>query len=440
VQRLKTASYYDDPDVPDITGPERTSSYGFRMFSLLVEQYLRDHPNVAKTLAMSYAVAPRIPGALICKLHQKEVHLYGNSRLGIDKASRDTLYKSSSGAYQFIRNPFSGSMIIYRTLAETLLTDASAYTLPVPSARGRALGDTIGQKRYELSNHLGNVLAVVSDKRIVVGCTTYAAELHQATDYYPFGAPMPGRSLSLERNEAARLRYRLIPSAPQFFKQQRYYTIDGRKTLYLYYPHVAAAPGTSFSYAFECTTSVSPLNVERYSMVSTADNGGVRLFAAYINRKPDRVNPLARASVSLELVNGVYYDVIAVTFGPALADVPYGRISFLGASAGIPLHVFVDPGADDDDYRYGFNGKENDSETNSIDFGNRCYDPRVGRWFSEDPKKHWYPQMSPSTGMGNSPLVIIDPDGGDIIILNATKAVGGKGHAAVLIGNNRPLS
>jgi RHS repeat-associated protein len=39
-------------------------------------------------------------------------------------------------------------------------------------------------------------------------------------------------------------------------------------------------------------------------------------------------------------------------------------------------------------YRYSFNGKENDKEVsgsgNSIDFGARIYDSRVGRWFSRD--------------------------------------------------------
>ena len=42
------------------------------------------------------------------------------------------------------------------------------------------------------------------------------------------------------------------------------------------------------------------------------------------------------------------------------------------------------------DYRYGFNGKENDNEVkgngNSLDFGARIYDPRLGRWMSPDPK------------------------------------------------------
>jgi len=37
-------------------------------------------------------------------------------------------------------------------------------------------------------------------------------------------------------------------------------------------------------------------------------------------------------------------------------------------------------------YRYGFNGMEKDDEVkgegNSLDFGARIYDPRVGRWMS----------------------------------------------------------
>jgi RHS repeat-associated protein len=56
----------------------------------------------------------------------------------------------------------------------------------------------IGRKSYELSNHLGNVLAVVSDKYAVVGSDP-VAELLSAQDYYPFGMIQPGRSLSSEK-------------------------------------------------------------------------------------------------------------------------------------------------------------------------------------------------------------------------------------------------
>ena len=59
-----------------------------------------------------------------------------------------------------------------------------------------------GNKSYELSNHLGNVLTVISDKRVITYLSDtvayYSAEIISATDYSPFGAPLPGRTFSGE--------------------------------------------------------------------------------------------------------------------------------------------------------------------------------------------------------------------------------------------------
>ena len=55
-------------------------------------------------------------------------------------------------------------------------------------------------KKYELSNHLGNVLAVVSDRKIPTDANAngvhnyYRADVTSATDYYAFGMAKPGRS------------------------------------------------------------------------------------------------------------------------------------------------------------------------------------------------------------------------------------------------------
>ncbi|MCS3794848.1 RHS repeat-associated protein [Chitinophagaceae bacterium OAS944] len=68
-------------------------------------------------------------------------------------------------------------------------------------------------------------------------------------------------------------------------------------------------------------------------------------------------------------------------------------------------------------YRYGFNGKENDDDEkgrgNSIDFGDRIYDPRLGRWLSLDPLMAKYPGMSPYNFTANNPLLYTDGDGKD---------------------------
>lgn len=50
-----------------------------------------------------------------------------------------------------------------------------------------------GQRRYELTNHLGNVQALVSDRKIPASSTEFTADILNASDYYPFGMPMPGR-------------------------------------------------------------------------------------------------------------------------------------------------------------------------------------------------------------------------------------------------------
>lgn len=55
-----------------------------------------------------------------------------------------------------------------------------------------------GKTQYELSNHLGNVLATISDKKVphINGTTVdyYEPEIISAQDYYPFGMLQPGRS------------------------------------------------------------------------------------------------------------------------------------------------------------------------------------------------------------------------------------------------------
>ena len=66
-------------------------------------------------------------------------------------------------------------------------------------------------------------------------------------------------------------------------------------------------------------------------------------------------------------------------------------------------------------YRYGFNGKENDNEVkgmgNEQDYGARIYDNRVGRFLSVDPLSKQYPWYTPYSFGGNSPIKFIDLDG-----------------------------
>ena len=141
-------------------------------------------------------------------------------------ASGNRIYKkvTTSGAgaatkYTFyVRDASGNTMAVYtRTdLAAVLWSEQHLYgssrlgmylpnmavpaSAPIPPAgTGLADGMELGKVSYELSNHLGNVLVTVSDKKIQIqngstGTVLYhTADVQTATDYYPFGMVMPGR-------------------------------------------------------------------------------------------------------------------------------------------------------------------------------------------------------------------------------------------------------
>ncbi|MET0636105.1 MAG: polymorphic toxin-type HINT domain-containing protein [Chitinophagaceae bacterium] len=69
-------------------------------------------------------------------------------------------------------------------------------------------------------------------------------------------------------------------------------------------------------------------------------------------------------------------------------------------------------------YRYGFNSKENDNDVKGVgqqqDYGLRIYDPRLGRFLSNDPLTKQFPWWTPYQFAGNSPVAFIDLDGAEM--------------------------
>ena len=104
-------------------------------------------------------------------------------------------YEQASGVYKWKEQNLYGSSRLGMWKPDI---DVSTPSAP----EGSTFWGSSGKKFYELNNHLGNVLAVVSDKRLqqtntgnetVIG---YEADVLSAQDYYPFGMIMPDRSLS----------------------------------------------------------------------------------------------------------------------------------------------------------------------------------------------------------------------------------------------------
>ncbi len=76
------------------------------------------------------------------------------------------------------------------------------------------------------------------------------------------------------------------------------------------------------------------------------------------------------------------------------------------------------------DYRFGFNGKENDNEVkgdgNQQDYGMRIYDPRLGKFLSVDPISKDYPELTPFQFASNTPIQAIDLDGLEAFSIHGT--------------------
>ena len=103
------------------------------------------------------------------QLSQIETNLYGSSRLGMNTLAINV---------QDLTTPAGTSMTGLGT--------------------GRNVTFIRGKKFFELTNHLGNVLATVSDRKqgVSLNNTTvdhYNAVIVTAQEYYPFGMLMPGR-------------------------------------------------------------------------------------------------------------------------------------------------------------------------------------------------------------------------------------------------------
>jgi RHS repeat-associated protein len=114
------------------------------------------------------------------KLYLQEQEIYGSSRLGIRRQALP------------INVPGQGltNTIDWQNIRAVTLTEDSTIR---------------GSKQYELSNHLGNVLATISDRRMQTsspptdGSSGITADLISATDYYAFGMEMPGRKFSSDK-------------------------------------------------------------------------------------------------------------------------------------------------------------------------------------------------------------------------------------------------
>ena len=254
------------------------------------------------------------------QLSQIETHLYGSGRLGMT------------------------------TLAINV-QDQSPQTVTIMTGlgNGKNINFIRGKKFFELANHLGNVLATVSDKKIGVSANnltidSYNPVIVSAQEYYPFGMLMPGRGghIGAGRNVAGTTVVMNGDTVPAVL------TVTQR---------AANLPGT-----YKATQVIS--------FEDGFASGDSDVFTTEL---------VDQGSTDLGTESGVSYGIDARGY----------RYGFNGKE----------------------NDNEVKGEGNEQDYGMRVYDPRVGKFLSVDPISNKYPELTPYQFASNRPIDGIDQDG-----------------------------
>ena len=372
-----------------------------------------------------------------------EHHLYGSSRLGIKHYWRDQLYNN----WDYTQNPSqpvvdTGRLQSRQPWYSAEYDDAVNYSAVTPYGNAQAapfsLQHTLGTKGYELTNHLGNVLAVVIDKRQNIDLNSddtidrYRPSLMAAYDYYPFGSLMPGRYVNDTSTQCAWI------SQTRYVPQWTYVPIwinwdcpiascgfqpwsGGNIAIQGSGPEaLLRVGGGSAGRGAWNTLDVTPNTEEDITIPVSSLNA---TFTLYVERhigsewQAATTRTLdAAGDVQITFATGqaseVRFRVVAASGSGVIFFYPWRRWKLTYSQQNVLVKVCNKA---EDKYRFGFNGQEKDNEIkgvgNSLDFTERIYDSRLGRFLSLDPLMAKFPYQSPYIFAKNNPIYFVDEKG-----------------------------
>ncbi len=190
----RTSNNHDKPDLEfayDATGNRLMKLVKPRTAGVLSPQkdwtytyYVRDaQGNVLAIYKRKVNEVTGAPNAYRDQFALEERYIYGSSRLGVQKSPKQlgTFHLTALGT----------------NLDGTYIPDPANSYYQADHC-GIFHERIAGLKEYELTNHLGNVLVTVSDRKMAVSNGSavgfYLGDLSGVSDYYPFGMGMPGRA------------------------------------------------------------------------------------------------------------------------------------------------------------------------------------------------------------------------------------------------------
>ena len=369
--------------------------------------------------------------------------------------------KPTEGAIEQVENGIYGSSRL--GVVNKLTISATATALAAGYGTAYTSTFTRGEKMYELTNHLGNVMATISDRKIAADnpdngiIDYYNADVITATDYYPFGMKMPGRVYPLPPgtpppgggtpSSPAELYFNIFydpvtyPYTGSTITLSHYLTSNGWTNSQGAWsnpsPSGESGNALAVSSASPTTTTITlSLNVQSgfntsftsFSFYYKSNNGGYTAWSMTINGiqvgngtiTPSGGNNmqftgLMNVANAVNNLTGSVTVVMTLSGGNHASNGSFRFDSFI--LNGYVQQVQGGGGGTGttNGYRYGFNGKEEDDEVkgdgNQQDYGMRIYDPRLGKFLSVDPLTQKYPYLTPYQFASNSPISGIDLDG-----------------------------
>ena len=212
------------------------------------------------------------------------------------------------------------------------------YTLDTTRA-----ADSLGYRLYELTNHLGNVQATISDRKIPHQNDSFIdyfeTDVRSAVDYYPFGMEMPGRNFPDEMT-----RYIMNPPSMDSvtFPYTAYLPNFGPMSI----PFSLAGMAGVFDFSLELDSFGGQINVV------IQDGSGHTVFNNNYNSVPQGI-VISAVGIS---VNSPSYNVTITPNGTGYYYIGQPHVYQLTPSS--PTAVYRRGGR----YRFGFNGSEKDNE------------------------------------------------------------------------------
>ena len=284
----------------------------------------------------------------------------------------------------------------------------------------------VGHKQYELSNHLGNVMAVISDRKIARDTSAndtvdyYEPDVLLTFDYSPFGAPLHARSFSKEVchdttftmtvedlntnfDDGTTQGWQILSTTTQLAvsggRLRAYKQGKGAGTLGVQQSFMATS-GFVYDFTITIENAINPASTVVLEVLDpnntviytqSVSNGSTNTFTTQFTANISGVYVIKVYRIGNNASGSSYIDDVLITHEEEVNELICGNFG---------------------NYRWGFNGMEKDDNLkgvgNSYDLGFREYDPRLGRMYSIDPKGSQYSWQSPYTYHRNNPITIVD--------------------------------